>query len=270
MNIVVKADGLSETIARFRGLADRQINAATVAALNDAAFAGYKESSEEIARVFDRPTEWIKRSVRYVKARKDKLESSIDFDQWGNKTTVTAGHVLSAQIKGGARKNKRSEVALQRAGVLPAGMAIVPGPAARMDQYGNMQTAQIVQIISWFQGFEMWSGARQNMTDKTKMKIASGRKSKGVRQRGFEYFAVGKRSGKLSPGIYLRKDYNADEMKRVGHLQQGGAAAVMFFVKMPQYGKRFDFYKIAEAAAQKQFQKSFDKYLAQMLRERGL
>lgn len=270
MKIVVKVSGMSETIARLRGLADKKIKAATVAALNDAAFAGYKESSEEIARVFDRPTEWIKRSVRYVKARPDKLESSIDFDAWGNKTFVTAGHVLAAEIAGGERKNKRSEVALQRVGVLPKGMAIVPGPAARIDQYGNMESSQIVQIISWFQGFEAWSGARQNMTDRRKMQLMKGVKKRGVRQRGFEYFALHQRQGKLAPGIYLRKDYNTEEFKRVGHLQQGGAAAVMFFVRMPKYRKRLDFYRIAEQAATKQFATSFDRYLAQMIKESGL
>lgn len=270
MKISVKMDGLDALKAKLRGLADGKIKVAAVAALNDAAYAGAQETKKVMANVFDRPTPWVLGGVRYVKARKDRLESSIDFDQWGNKTNVTVGKVLAAQITGGSRKYKRHEIALQRAGILPSGMAIVPGPAAVKDQYGNMAASQIVQIVSWFHGFESHKGARQNMADKTKMKIMAGRKIKGVKQRGFELFALSERVGKLPPGIYIRKDYNSEEGKRVAHLSHGGARAVMFFVKATNYKRRLDFYGIANKAAVETFNKAFPMYLDKLLNERGL
>ena len=270
MKISVKIDGLDALQAKLRGLAESKIKVAAVAALNDAAYAGAQEAKKAMAQVFDRPTPWVIGGVRYVKARKDRLESSIDFDQWGNKTNVTVGKVLQAEIFGGQRKYKRHELALQRAGILPVGMFITPGPAAIKDQYGNMAASQIVQIVSWFQGFETHSGARQNMTDKTKMKIMSGRKIKGVKHRGFELFALSEKVGKLHPGIYIRKDYSSAEGKRVGHLSHGGARAVMFFVKSANYKRRLDFYGIAEKAARAEFDRAFPMYLDKLLKERGL
>lgn len=270
MKIDVKINGLDAVKASLRGLADKKIKVAAVAALNSAAYVGAEATKKAMAQVFDRPTPWVIGGVRYVKARKDRLESVVDFDQWGNKTNVTVAKVLNAQIFGGQRKYKRHEIALQRAGILPAGMLITPGPAATKDQYGNMSAAQIVQIISWFQGFETHKGARQNMVDKTKMKIMAGRKVKGVKHRGFELFALSEKVGKLPPGIYIRKDYSGEEGKRVGHLSHGGARAVMFFVKTTSYKRRLDFYGIAEKAALAEFNKAFPKYLDQLLKERGL
>jgi len=99
------------------------------------------------ARVFDKPTSWVLRSVRYTKSnRKTQTEMSatVDFDFWGNKQGVTVAHVLRAEIYGGQRKLKRHEIALQRIGILPPGHFIVPGDAAQMDAYGNMNPAQSV------------------------------------------------------------------------------------------------------------------------------
>lgn len=270
MKISVKIDGLDALQAKLRGLADGKIKAAAVSALNVAARVGAEETKKAMAQTFDRPTPWVVGGVRYVKARKDKLEASIDFDQWGNKTNVTVGKVLQAEIFGGQRKHKRHEIALQRAGILPPGMFITPGPAAIKDQYGNMAASQIVQIVSWFQGFETHKGTRQNMVDKTKMKIMAGRKIKGVKQRGFELFVLSEKVGKLPPGIYIRKDYNSEEGKRVAHLSHGGARAVMFFVKSANYKRRLDFYGIAEKAAIAKFNEAFPAYLDQLLKERGL
>jgi hypothetical protein len=254
--VVIKVDtsGFDALNLRLSGLA-RKVEVAKVAALNDAGRAGYQATTDEIKRVFDRPTPWIQRSVRYTKATAARPVTRIDFDAWGNKTNVTAGQVLNAEIYGGNRRMKRHEVALQRVGVLPAGMAIVPGPAAKLDQYGNMSGAQIVQIISWFQGFEQYAGARQNMTDKRKRALAKDKKNGA---RGFSYFVLWRPHGKLRPGIYQRFEFS-----------HGSAVKpVMFFVQTPKYGVRLDFYKIAERAALAEFKSSFDRYCRQFLSER--
>ena len=256
MKISVKMDGLDALQAKLRGLSEGKIKVAAVAALNDAAYLASQETKKAIAQAFDRPTPWVLGGVRYVKARKDKLESSVDFDKWGNKTNVTVGKVLNAQIFGGQRKYKRHEIALQRAGILPAGMAIVPGLMAEKDQYGNMPGSQIVQIVSWFRAFGE-QGYKANSTDKTRTRLGKDKKN-GVR--GFQYFALHKRQGKLAPGIYKRFNFS------------DGTAVwpVMYFVRIPTYRRRLDFYGIAEKAAIAEFNKAFPKYLDQLLKERGL
>lgn len=257
MKIAIDTKGIDSTIARLRGLSEKKIMVATVAALNDAAYAGSLAAKKEIERVFDRPTPWVKGGVRYVKARTEKLESSIDFDKWGNKTNVTVEKVLAAQIQGGPRKHKRHEIALERAGILPAGMGIVPGGAAKIDQFGNMISGQIVQIIAWFRGFGE-QGYKANIDDKGRRRI--GRDNKRTGARGFAYFALQKPHGKLLPGVYQR------------FVTAFGSAVkpVMIFVRQPMYAKRYDFYSVSKLAAEAQFKASFQRYLSQMLAERGI
>lgn len=268
MKISVKMDGLDALQAKMRGLADKKIKVAAVAALNDAAYVGAKETKKTMAQVFDRPTPWVLGGVRYVKARKDKLESSIDFDQWGNKTNVTVGKVLAAEISGGPRKYKRHEIALQRAGILPTGMFIVPGEAADFDQYGNMKGAQIVQILSWFSALQE-VGNRSNMTAATREKRRNGTK----KAQGFEFFYV-------APGA--RRSYQSANGKQGSHKMQPGIykrlftafgsaiRPVMIFVRTPNYKRRLDFYGVAEKAARAEFNRAFPMYLEKLLKERGL
>ena len=270
MKITVDTTGIATLKLELAGLG-RKVAVATKAALNDAAYLGSKKTAEEVAKVFDRPTPWVKGSVRYKKASADKLEASIDFDRWGNKTGVSVDMVLAAQIAGGKRKLKRHEVALQRMGILPAGMAIVPGAAAQMDQYGNMSSAQIRQILSWFNAAEMTSGYTANMSAKRRAALGKGNAKKGVR--GFEYFYVapgskrewkranGKTaSHKMQPGIYQRI-----------HTGFGSAIRpVMIFVKVPAYAKRLPFYELVDSIAAKEFNRAFAQYIDKFIKERGL
>lgn len=264
MKLSVDIKGLDAAKARLRGLSEKKIAVATVSALNAAAYLTSQKQKEDIARVFDRPTAWVKGGVRYIKADRARMESKVDLDFWGNKQGVSVEKILSAQIYGGQRRHKRHEIALQRALVLPAGMFIVPGAAANLDSYGNMSSGQIVQIISWFRGFaEGGRGSRANMKDATRKNLAKGKKS----NYGFEYFYVspnakGPRGGHqhLLPGVYQR-------------VKTGFGSAirpVMIFVKKTSYAKRFDFYGNADKVARKEFDRAFPFYLNQLLSERGL
>jgi len=253
MKISVDTRGLDALKLKLAGL-QRKIPVITKAALNDAAYLGMQKTSAAVASVFDRPTPWISKAVRYTKATPQKLEASIDFEQWGNKTAVTAAMVLAAEIVGGKRRLKRHEIALQRAGILPPGMAIVPGPAASIDQYGNMSAGQIVQIISYFKAFPE-QGYRANMRDNGKRLARDKNGSKG-----FVYFLLRKPHGKLIPGIY----------QRITFAHGSAVKPVMYFVRIPTYKKRLDFYAIVERSARPEFNRAFAQYTAQFLREAGL
>lgn len=255
MKITIDTNGLAALRLTVAGL-ERKVKTATIAALNSAAFVGAKETSEAVGRSFDRPTPWVKGSVRYKKATKEKVEAQIDFDKWGNKTAVTVEKVLQAQIHGGQRKLKRHEIALQRVGILPAGMQIAPGPAAQIDRFGNMASAQIVQIISWFQAAGE-QGYRANMRDGGKR---LGRDNKKTGAKGFAYVLLRAPHGKLRPGIY----------QRVTFALGSALKPVMYFIKSPTYKKRLDFYGIADKAARKEFDRAFTAYANQFLKERGL
>mgnify|MGYP003402490913 FL=1 len=292
MKLNVNIQGLDELKLKLAGL-ERKIKTAQISALNDAAQLGAKTVSNEIGKVFDRPTPFIRRSVVYFKAGaagkkvripgaydvygkglvapllSDRLEAVIDLSGELTKQGVSPSQVLAAQIFGGKRRQKRHEVALQRVNVLPNGYSVVPGEAAKIDSFGNMSSGQIRQILSFFSAAQMTSGSLGNMTSKRKSALAKGTK-KTV---GFEYFVVqpGQRrqfqraNGKsgahsMQPGIYQRIF--------LGH----GTAIkpVMIFVRSTNYKRRLDFYEIVQRAAQPEFARAFSQYTAQFLRERGL
>lgn len=264
--IAVKVDtsGLLRLQAQLEGKA-KQVAFATSRALNAAAFKASQDTAKQMARVFDRPTPWVLRSVRYTKATKNKLEATVDFDFWGNKQGVTVSQVLHAQIYGGQRRLKRHEVALQRIGILPRGMFIVPGQAAKTDAYGNMSSGQINQIMSWFSAFGE-QGYAANATQKTRDK-----RRKGTRKSyGFEYFVVKDgdvrtwRRGtnetrgrhKMQPGIYMRTFTGfGDAIK-----------PVMIFVRFARYRQRLDFYGLATRSAQAEFKARFPAMLEEAWR----
>jgi hypothetical protein len=231
----------------------KQLNFATQRALNAAAYSAAQATKEEMKRVFDKPTAWVMGSVRYIKAKRDKLEAQVDFDFWGNKQGVTVSQVLKAEIYGGVRRLKRFEVALQRRGILPSGHAIVPGPGAEKDVYGNISTGQITQILSWFSAFGE-QGYRANMRDGGK-RLAKGNKKTGAR--GFSYFALFKKHGKLIPGIYKKFSFGT-----IG----SSVKPIMYFVTAPKYKRLLDFYGIAERAALKEFNAQFPRMFDEAMR----
>lgn len=253
INVNVDASGLMRLGAELSGQG-KQVAFATMRALNAAAFKAMKATEKEMSRVFDRPTPWVMRSVRYVKATRTKLEAQVDFDFWGNKQGVTVAQVLRAEIEGGYRRLKRHELALQRVGILPPGMAIVPGAAATRDSYGNMSAGQINQIVSWFRAFGE-QGYSANMKDAGRRRLARGNAKTGAQ--GFAYFVLRRPHGKLLPGVYQRFSFGA-----LG----SSVKPVMIFVRVPQYRRALDFYGVAQRAAVDEFNQQFPRMLDDALR----
>lgn len=244
----------------------RQVRYAASVAINSALADAQRAERERVAQVFDRPTPYVVRGAALVqRADKASLTGSIalatDTTAQGN---LPPGKPLLANVKGGARRYKRSELLLQRAGVLPSGYLTVPGRAARLDAYGNMARGQILEILAWFQTFGVRQQGdtrrnswRDNLTDKGRE-----RKRLGTRNRaGVEYFAVrpGER-GRLSPGIYKRQ-VSGRFVGPVGQRPQ----AVLIFVQRAVYARRLDFIEQAEAAIAAGFGGHFDGALRRAL-----
>lgn len=234
-------------------VAPKQAEFAMMKTLNRAAYEGSKEVQREMAAVFDRPTPWVLNAVRYIKATRGNLVARIDLDRRGNKAGVAVHQVLQAEIHGGQRNLKRAEVALAKMGVLPAGMAIVPGAAAQLDAHGNMRAAQLVQIMAWFNAFGE-QGYSANMKDAGRAKLAKGNRKQG--RYGFEYFALQRPRGKLRPGIYQR------------FTTSFGSAVkpVVIFIKQPSYKPRFDFHKVGLDAAMRVINRDLKNEVADAVR----
>lgn len=122
-------------------LASDQIPYATMAAVNNVAFAVRSQQSQRLPQVFDRPTPLIKGAVRVVKATKESLTAKVEVDP---RRTVA----LQAHEMGGRRNVQKLEAALRNRGLLPMGSAVVPVDVD-LDVYGNPRRAAVNQVVNW-------------------------------------------------------------------------------------------------------------------------
>ena len=171
--IQVKVHGLESLKSKLASV-PRQIAYATAPALTRTAKAVEEKQKREMRDVFDRPTPYTLSSTYTKPATKGKLVAEVGLKNFASKATP-AVKFLKAQVRGGSRRMKRYEKALQAVGAMPAGFRAVPGSAAQMDMYGNIKPSQIVQILSWFKAFpEM--GYKANMSGKRRASLQKGSK----------------------------------------------------------------------------------------------
>lgn len=216
----------------------KQLPYATMLAINNTAEKVVSAEEREIKDVFNNPTPYTQSSIARTYANKQNLTARVYLKDFAGKGTP-ASKFLTSQIEGNARRMKRFEIALQSVGALPAGFRAVPGGAAKLDTYGNMDRGQIVQILSFFKAFPE-AGYKANMSDKRRAAMARGNKRTGAQ--GYVYF-VGKPGDRLPLGIWQRFS-----------LGQGSAVKpVMIFVRHANYQKLFDFNYVGQSVIDREF-----------------
>lgn len=271
IEIKLKMDGLGSVQKQLARLAGGELREAQARALNDTGHHLRRAMAREFTSAFDRPTAFITKSPKFVAATPDNLSLRIlptldarNLPGKGGKVGVDPQHVLQAQEFGGHRADKRSEVALRRAGILPNGYQTAiprePYPGSD-DGRGNLRGAFLAQLISYFQAYGE-VGFRANMSAKRKAKIedrttyssiASRRELKMIR--GVAYFvARGKlrddASRHLQPGIWAKSGTHGVDIR-----------PVLLFVQRPSYAPRISMQAIADGAGA-------EDYLAKRLRHR--
>lgn len=227
-----------ETTRWLNDLERKQIPFATSVALNKTA-QDVQAGLVSGMSVLDRPKPFTLRGVYVVRSTKGNLTATI-----GLKTRDKGGPVaeyLAANIAGGGRVDKRSEILLRNAGILPPGMQTRPGPDARLDAYGNMSRGQIVQILSYFKAFGSIAKSGRGKAGGTKSAKLNASDRKPVTRKLF-----------VTPsGVYERK--------------HGEVMGLLTFTRPPRYQKRYDFTRIAGNVVQRQFEANFKSALAYAL-----
>lgn len=256
--IQIKVTGF-DGVKRQLGAMAKQANFALSRALNETAKRIQQATYEEMRKQFDRPTPYALRSIAIKRSTKADLTAIVglrsDTPGKGMSWEKSLGH----QFSGGDRRWRKFEGALNKAGILPNGMAAVPPResswAIRLDQYGNVPRGLIVILLSYFQAFGE-QGYKANSTDESRRRRAKlGRTASGYRIiNGVQYFVVLPGRPKVGhfsqPGIYARRGIHGVDV-----------APVLLFVRRPSYQRRIDLERIARSVVAKDLNDIFNREL---------
>jgi len=189
---------------------------------------------------FDRPTPFTVRSVWVKPAQKSTPKAEVYFPESAANSGKSRREYIRPGTEGAsARSQKRSEMLLVKAGVLPSGWVTVPGSYAMrslLDGFGNMKGQYYRQIIRNL----------QLKTRETRLaKPISAPSMKRAARMGVEneFFAVtpgknnlAKGGGWLPPGVYRRTGKGGRELLQY-----------LKFVRKAAYRPRLEVQRIARA-----------------------
>lgn len=218
--MTVDISGLKELQSGLREMSGRRLNAAIATALTRSAREIAKGWQGELQAKLDRPTPFTLKSVKVDQATAAKLQAVVSIQQPGGKpAAISPGEYLQTQERGGSRRQRKFEAALQAQGSMPRGMFVVPGKYAQLDGFGNISRGQIVQVLS--QLGSAFSPGYQRVISKS----AAKRQASAIK-RGVRYVAVLEPRGRLKPGVY--------------YAFGGDLLPVFFYTRGTRYNKRVD------------------------------
>lgn len=263
LDVTVDQKSLDRVRKAIEKLSGGQLKKATADAMNDTAFKVRGAMVSHLTNAFDRPTPYVARSPKFVPATAENLSVTIlptldarNLPSKGGKVGIDQQKILAAQARGGPRADKRSERALRRAGILPAGYQIaipkkpIPGTD---DGRGNLRGAFLAQMISYFQAFGE-VGYRANMKDSTKKRLADKTTYSSIATRktykltrGVEYFvSYGKLRGNgtnhLQAGIWQRTGTHGSNIR-----------PAVIFTRAGSYRPRLDMDRVSRDADAQQY-----------------
>ncbi|WP_226649454.1 hypothetical protein, partial [Microbulbifer variabilis] len=149
MDVSVKLDTLKFDRASVE--LKKQLPYASSVALNNVAFRIRGEERSAMGRVFTIPAKLTLNSVLVKKATKRSGIAKVFIrDQVSNGTAPSK--YLAPSVMDVNRNDKRFERALRHMGVLPAGMYVVHGEAARLNKHGNISVGTYKKILAELRG----------------------------------------------------------------------------------------------------------------------
>lgn len=218
--------------------AQSQIPFATAKGLTDTIKDVREAEKQEMRKVFQGPTRYTLDSLYIKPATKSRPYAST----W-LKDGDRQEHYLLPQIKGGNRPLKRFEQRLVMNGLMKATQRAVPAAGAKLDAYGNMSRAQIVQILSQL---------RTAVVQGDFSNASNSKRSRSKRQSATYFVSTGKGSnrhgfkGELVKGLLFAQHLHPGVWIRYQFAWGTAVRPVLLFVDGSKYGSRFDFFGVAE------------------------
>ncbi len=249
VQVSIRTEGVKAVQDQLAKLSGKEARVAYAKGLNDVGYKVRRQMQAEMKSVFDRPTPYILKSSYVQQATPEKLSVRIAPENQRDSPGVDPQKILQAQEFGGRRRDKRSEVILRRAGILPNGYQAVmprdePYPGSD-DGKGNIKGSFMSQLISYFQASPE-QGHKANMkkknidklADRAKVTLLSNRREVKM-IRGVVYFvSYGRLRGHhLAPGIWAKSGIHGVEVK-----------PVLMFTRAGTYRPRLSMERIAMSA----------------------
>lgn len=224
-----------------------QIPFAASLAINATAKAVQAALTQETRAKLDRPKPYTLRGTFATRSTKRDLTATVGLKS-RREPHAAVSEYLAANVAGGERELKRSELLLRRAGILPAGKQTRPGSGAKLDAFGNMRGSEYVSILSYFRAFGgvAKSGARAGDVSRSAA-INRGKKPR----RPVELFVVPEGQPGLATGVWRRAGKTIEP--------------VLIFIDAPSYKPRYEFKKVTNEAVRRNFAAEMDKALARAL-----
>lgn len=224
----------------------RQAAFAQVVALTRTAADIKRAQQAEMAAVFDAPRAYTLGGVFTRPATKPLPEALVGLktDAAGARGAAT---YLDPQIAGITRRTKAFERRLQLAHLMPAGSFSAPGADAPLDASGNLPRSLLVDILTQL-GVALAPSPPRGSARVNRL-IAT-----GVKPEGSKYFSLLATRGRLPAGIYQR---------RAGRASRKGPKQLIRFVRKVNYARRYDFFGVAQAEADRAYPQRLDEALRQ-------
>lgn len=267
--IKVSIQGLDKTLASLAGK-QKQVRFATAVALTRTAKRAQVAVADDFKAKFDRPTRTTLKSMWVKPATKANLEAMVYVKDrpLGGKNPFSMADILKHQFTGGARIAKQMELILRRDGFLQQGEFVVPGAGAMLDNFGNINRGQIVQILSQI-------GVKNAGYSSTPTKSARSRRN--VAKAGKIFWSTGttgmggaKRLIDKNTGIaygYAGRVGLASHLPKGAWMRDGRSVKpLLIAIKGQRYRKRIDLDRIVRAQVDKYFTQEFDQAFAEAMR----
>ena len=243
MQVNIKIEGLDQVRAQLGSMA-KQANFAAMQAINTTAFGINNQLKKEMASTFQGgATAYSLRAFKVEKADKKTLTATVSLRTDTKDAALPYSKALGHLFTGGQRKYKKIEGFLRARKLLPSGLTIAPGNAMQLDKFGNMQKAQLTELLTMV----LQRSSNMRVIRKTAAKKAP---------KMVDYFVVqpGAKT-RLHPGIY----------KRVETGKTSAIEQMIVFVDPTSYRKMIDLEKLGRAVVEKTFQPAFDAELAKAI-----
>lgn len=259
--------------AQFVQTTRKQIDFATVKALNEVGTLARGKVVRRMTEVFDRPTRYTLNSTRveYLKRGDLKREVAVTFkdERFTAKKDTPPFKYAAPNVFGGVRGLKRFEVALRYFGLMAADEYAVIAKGYPTNAYGNLTAGTYRRLLSQLKASEIVAGATSNASQSRRSKakrasrsffVATGRQRETSRDQRGRFSRSGGRAATAGAGL-PRGVYEA----YASGFGRGVRAVLIFVRRPPSYRKRLDFFEQVEEAMRESFEPIFRAELAKAI-----